>query len=188
MVKAERVHYTWDDYVKLPDDGQRYEIIDGELFVTPAPVVGHQFTSGEVNDLLRAWAKRRGGGIVFYAPVDVVLANDTVVQPDLMWIAEDRVRSIVGQRVTGIPDLVVEILSPSTARRDRHKKSDLYARFGAREYWIIDPKDRSVEIRSLESGSFVRHAYATDDGVATSALDAELAVVPSALFHDFIAG
>ena len=184
MSKPARVHYTWDDYVELPDDGQRYEVIDGNLFVTPAPVFAHQLVSGELYDLLRGWAKRRAGGVVAYAPVDVVLANDTIVQPDLLWIAQERIRSIVGDRVTGIPDLVVEILSPSTARRDRHKKSEVYARFGAREYWIVDPEKRSVEIRSLQGGAFVTHAAGVGDTPLASALDSALLVVPSALFHD----
>ena len=184
MARAQRVHYTWDDYVKFPDDGKRYEIIDGELFVTAAPVFGHQYTSGELYTLLRAWAAQRGG-VAAFAPVDVVLANDTIVQPDLIWISAERLEELVGDRVTGIPDIVVEILSPSTARRDRSKKSEVYARFGAREYWLVDPRDKSVEIRTLRDGAFVRHAHGGGDAVLTSALDPLLSVVPQTLFRDF---
>ena len=185
MARPARKHYTWDDYVRLPDDGKRYEIIDGELFVTAAPAFGHQYTSGELNDVLRTWSKKRARGIVAYAPVDVVLAHDTVVQPDLIWISDERIRDIVGDRVTGIPELVVEILSPSTARRDRHKKSEVYARFGAREYWLVDPKDRSVEIRTLRGAEFEQFVRDTGDTRLASALDPQLTVVPATLFRDF---
>ena len=185
MARPQRVHYTWDDYVKFPDDGQRYEIIDGELFVTAAPVFGHQFTSGELHLLLRNWSDQHGKGIVAYAPVDVVLAPDTIVQPDLLWISDERIQEILGDRVDGIPDLVVEILSPSTARRDRTKKSEVYARFGGREYWIVDPKDRSVEIRTNHDGKFVRHVWGTGEEPLTSTLDLQLKVVPAKLFREF---
>ena len=121
---------------------------------------------------------------MYLAPVDVVLADDVIVQPDLLWIAEERIRSIVGARVTGIPDLVVEILSPGTARRDRTKKSEVYARFGAREYWLVDPKERSVEIRTLKGGNFERHAFGSGDSPVHSALDSELSAVPSTLFDE----
>lgn len=185
MAKPQRVHYTWDDYLKLPDDGNRYEIIDGELFVTAAPVFGHQYTSGELFVLLRRWADEHARGIVAYAPVDVVLAHDTIVQPDLIWISDGRLEEILGDRVTGIPDLVIEIASPSTARRDRTKKSEVYARSGGREYWIVDPRDRSVEIRTRRGSRFVKHARGTGDAELVSALDDRLRVVPAKLFRRF---
>ena len=185
MSKPARVHYTWDDYVKLPDDGRRYEIIGGELFVTAAPVFGHQYTVGRLYRLLDDWAAAHAGGVVSLAPVDVVLAPDTVVQPDLLWISEPRIQEIIGDRVTGIPDLLVEILSPSTARRDRLKKSEIYAHFGAAEYWLVDPRDRSVEIRTRAGADFVRHARGTGAAPLTSALDPRLTVIPETLFRTF---
>ena len=114
-----------------------------------------------------------------------MLAPDTVVQPDLFWISEERIQEIIGDRVTGIPDFVVEILSPSTARRERHKKSEIYARFGAREYWLVDSKDGAVEIRTRRGMEFVRFAHGTGDTALASALDPDLTVVPSILFRDF---
>lgn len=185
MAKPQTVHYTWDDYVKFPDDGQRYEIIDGELFVTAAPIFGHQYTSGELYLILRKWADARGDGIVAYAPVDVVLAPDTIVQPDLIWISGARVTEILGDRVTGIPDLVIEILSPSTRSRDRGKKSEVYARFGGREYWLVDPRDESVEIRRRDGDRFVTYARGEGDTALTSSLSDELVVVPRKLFRTF---
>ena len=106
MSKPERVHYTWDDYVKLPDDGNRYEIIDGELFVSAAPIFGHQYTSSRLYLLLHQWSEVHARGLVAYAPVDVVLAHDTVVQPDLMWIADERIREIlVAHDIRGVEGL-----------------------------------------------------------------------------------
>lgn len=185
MARPQRVHYTWDDYIKLPDDGKRYEIIDGELFVTAAPATGHQYTSAEIYDVLRRWARESAGGLVFYAPVDVVLARDVIVQPDLIWFSDDRIEHVNALRVTGIPDLVVEILSPGTARRDRSKKSEVYARFGAREYWLVDPKDESVEIRTLRGHWFVTHVRGTGETELRSAMDPRLSVVPARLFRQF---
>ena len=184
MAKPQRVHYTWDDYVKLPDDGKRYEIIDGELFVTAAPFTDHQYTVWALIILIDGW-HRLGGGMPFSAPVDVVLANDTIVQPDLIWISEERIVELIGDQVRGIPDLVIEVLSPSTARRDRNKKSEIYERFGAREYWLVDPRQKTVEIRSLSGGKFVPHAQGCGDVVLSSSLDARLTVQPSRLFRNF---
>lgn len=185
MPRPARKHWTWDDYVKLPDDGKRYEVVDGELCVTPAPGVEHQDAVGALFLVLSSWANQRGNGVVLLSPVDVLLGSDTIVQPDLLWICGDRVREIVADQVRGIPDLVVEVLSPSTARRDRLKKSEVYARFGAREYWLVDPKDRSVEIRTPVGGAFAEHARGTGNTPLASAMDASLTAVPATLFRDF---
>lgn len=185
MAKPQRKHYTWDDYILLPDDGNRYEILEGDLVVTAAPVFGHQYTLGELYLMVRTWADRGPGGIVGFAPIDVILAHDTICQPDLIWISPEREAEILGERCRGIPDLVVEVLSPSTKRRDRTRKADIYARHGAREYWLVDPDDESVEIRRQEGGRFVRHATGTGDAELVSSLDSALRIVPRKLFRKF---
>ena len=185
MARPQRHHYTWDDYVRLPDDGKRYEILEGDLVVTPAPATGHQFTLAQLYSLVDGWVKGRAGGLVLFAPTDVVLAADTIVQPDLIWISPEREAEIVGQLVHGIPDLVVEVLSPSTSRRDRTRKADIYARHGAREYWLANPTDESVEIRRRDGQRFVRHTAGRGDAVLGSTLDPELRVVPRTLFRRF---
>jgi Uma2 family endonuclease len=181
--KPQRKRYTWDDYVLLPDDGKRYEILEGDLVVSPAPIMDHQFTVLMVTLLLGDWWRSRGAGLLAAAPSDVVLADDTVCQPDVFWIAAERVSEIVDDRVYGIPDLVVEVLSPSTSRRDRTKKADIYAKHGAREYWLFDPGDQSVEIRVLREGRFVRHAFGTGDVELVSTIDDQLRIIPAGLFR-----
>jgi Uma2 family endonuclease len=128
--------YRGADYFALPDE-PRCELLYGRLLVTPAPVVRHQSVVARILHLLLDLADSSGGFAVA-SPVDVVLADHSVVQPDVIFVAAAR-RSIVGDRVIGAPDLVVEVLSPGTARRDVGEKLRLYAEAGVPEYWIVDP-------------------------------------------------
>lgn len=140
-----KIRLTVEDYMVLPDDGKRYQILDGELDVTPAPTTAHQTISKRLQRLLLHYAEGLGLGEVYYAPVDVVLDSSTVVQPDLIYISKEKSRILTDLNVQGPPDLVVEILSESSARTDRVVKARLYARFGVDHYWIVDPEARSVE-------------------------------------------
>ncbi len=137
---------TWEDVLRMPDDGNRYEFIGGRLYMTPAPVTRHQRISKLLHWALMEVLERAGHGQVFYAPLLVEFpGTDDRVQPDILFVSNER-RSIIGEKqVTGAPDLVVEILSPSTAHRDRGIKLDLYARHGVREYWIVDPEEDTVD-------------------------------------------
>lgn len=148
------IKLTYDDYVELPNDGRRYEVLDGELAVTPAPSTTHQMVSRNLEFILHAHALKTGAGVVLDAPVDVLLAPTTIVQPDLVFIATARRAIITERAVEGAPDLVVEILSPSTARQDRVTKAALYARFDVRFYWVVDPA-----ARTLEEYALAQHAY-----------------------------
>ncbi len=138
---------TWEDVLRMPDDGNRYEFIGGRLYVTPAPVIRHQRVSRRLQSALMQVLRDGGHGEVFYAPVLVEFpGTGDRVQPDILFVSNER-RGIVGEKqVTGAPDLVVEILSPSTAHRDRGVKLDLYARRGVREYWIADPNEDVVDV------------------------------------------
>ena len=147
-----RVVLTYEDYAALPDDGRRYEIHDGELSVTPAPGTRHQRISGRLSDLLRAHVKATGIGEVLYAPVDVILANTSIVQPDLIYIAPDRASRVSARGIEGAPTLAVEILSPSTGMIDRSTKLQLYARHGVPYYWIVDQEARAMETYVLRAG------------------------------------
>lgn len=180
-----RKRYTYDDYLRLPDDGKRYEVLEGDLVVSPAPIMDHQFTVLMVSALILNWWQRCGRGLMFTAPMDVILSEETVCQPDIGWISSEREAEIVGEWVYGIPDLVVEVLSPSTSRRDRTRKADIYAKHGAREYWLLDPSDQTVEIRVLRDGRFVRHALGTGDAELVSTIDDQLRIVPAGLFRKF---
>lgn len=137
---------TWEDVLRMPDDGNRYEFIGGRLYMTPAPVIRHQRISGRLHSALLRVLEHPGHGEVFYAPVLVEFpGTGDRVQPDILFVSHERRGIIAEKAVLGAPDLVVEILSPSTAHRDRGIKLDLYARCGVREYWIVDPTEDVVD-------------------------------------------
>ena len=138
---------TWEDVLRMPDDGNRYELIGGRLYMTPAPVLRHQRISKRLEMALMSILEDAGHGELFRAPCLVEFpGTGDRVQPDILFVSNER-RGIVGEKsVQGPPDLVVEILSPSTAHRDRGVKLDLYARCGVREYWIVDPEEDVVDV------------------------------------------
>lgn len=140
------------DYEALPDE-PRCELIYGSFYVSPSPSLLHQTILGLLYEALRR-VVGSSGGRVFFAPLDVALAEHTVVQPDLTYVSRER-REILGERIEGAPDLLVEILSPGTARRDRGEKLRLYAESGVREYWVVDPAERQIEFLENREGSFV---------------------------------
>ena len=136
---------TYADYLKTSDD-ERYELLNGELVMSPSPREIHQYISGNLYFKLRAFVIDRSLGRVYYAPFDVVLSDTDVVQPDLLFVSHDRIGIVTPDNVQGAPDLVVEILSPATAERDRTIKLDLYAQHGVKEYWIVDPDAKTIMV------------------------------------------
>ncbi len=145
MTLPAALKFTYEDYALLPED-RRYEVIDGELFLTPAPTPNHQDVILELVRLLADFVEARRLGRVVLAPCDVVLSKFDILQPDIFFIAAER-ESIVGPKyIEGPPDLVVEVLSPSTATRDREAKAKRYATFGVREMWLIEPETRTIEV------------------------------------------
>jgi Uma2 family endonuclease len=157
LVGPPQGRWTYADYAALPDDGNRYEIIAGVLYMTPAPGTGHQSVSARLVTFLVTHVEFAGLGRVFAAPVDVELAPDTVVQPDIVVILSANLDRITPSRIIGAPDLVVEILSPGTAGYDRREKQDAYARSGVGEYWIVDPGAQTVELLTLDQGGYRSH-------------------------------
>lgn len=147
--------WTYDDYAAIPEDGNRYEIIAGVLYMTPAPGAAHQLTVGRITAFLKIHVEFAGQGLVFVAPFDVELpAHRGVVQPDIVVILNAHRSIITPSRAIGTPDLVVEVASPSTATYDRRTKMDAYAHAGVREYWIVDPHARTVELLQLEGEAY----------------------------------
>ena len=147
------IRLTYEDLCRLPDNGKRHEIMDGELFVTPAPRRSHQKVVTNLSYYLTDYAKRIGHGEIFVAPFDVVFSRFDVVEPDVLYISESRLGILTEKNVQGAPDLVVEVLSESTAEVDRTTKLKLYARHGVEEYWIIDPDNCSAEVyRRTDAG------------------------------------
>lgn len=152
-----RVRLTYDDFLLFPDDGKRHELIDGEHYVTPAPNARHQVILGNLYFLIRAWLEDHPVGQAFLSPFDVVFSSFDVVEPDLLFISRGRTAEIVGiKNVTGAPDIVVEIGSPSTRRRDETIKRRLYERSGVAEYWIVDPDLEVVRVYRNREGQFER--------------------------------
>jgi Uma2 family endonuclease len=170
--RAEPTRLTYDDYVSFPDDGRRHELLDGEHIVTPTPVSGHQRVSIRLATALHIFVQQHRLGEVLAAPFDVILSDHNVVEPDLLFVSNER-RAIVQDWVRGAPDLVVEILSPSTRRLDEVTKRHLYDRFGVREYWIVDLDIDTVKVyRRAEDGRFLRVAELAAE--ADDALDTPL--------------
>jgi Uma2 family endonuclease len=148
------IKLTYEDYVDLPDDGRRYEILDGELEVSPAPAPRHQAVSRNLFVILHNHVADRRLGSVYYAPIDVILADTSIVQPDIVFIAAGRESIGTERAIEAPPDLVVEIISPWSVRRDRVTKAVLYARFGVRHYWVVDPGPSTLEAHQLEGPDY----------------------------------
>jgi Uma2 family endonuclease len=149
-VPAKQGHWTYEDWLRLPDDGNRYEVIEGELIVSPPPGLPHQRSSGALFLRLAEYVEKHGLGMLVAAPVGVRLPGHPVpFQPDLVFVRQERSQILGEEYVEGAPDLVVEILSPSTRKYDRGKKFQVYQQAGVQEYWIVDQRARSIEVFSL---------------------------------------
>jgi Uma2 family endonuclease len=158
---------SYRDYATLPADGRCYELHDGALSVTPAPGTRHQRISRNLSELLNEHVTTRGLGEVLYAPLDVILSDITVVQPDLIYLDRSRQHLASERGVEGPPALVVEILSPSTRTIDRVTKPFLYARHGIPCLWLVDPEARTIEAFVLERGSYVPAVRVSGDEEVT---------------------
>jgi Uma2 family endonuclease len=146
---------TYDDYRSLPDDGQRYEIIGGELFMSPGATFYHQIIVTNLVSRLHGYVSPRNLGNIVCAPFDVVLSMTDVVQPDVLFIAKGQSHLISqGKNIIAAPDLVIEVLSESTKTIDRTRKKSLYEKHGVREYWIVDPSEKLVAQFVLEDEGF----------------------------------
>ena len=143
-----QIRFTYRDYVLLPEQDRR-ELIDGDFHMVPAPKPKHQRSLANLAFRLEGHARRNRLGTVFLSPLDVILSDDNVVQPDILFVSAERNEIITEDNIQGAPDMVVEVLSPSTADRDRQLKLGLYARFGVREYWIVDTVEESVQVLEL---------------------------------------
>ena len=146
------VKFTYEDYLTTPAD-ERYELLDGDLIMVPAPNIKHQRVQLELATQLSQFIKNRALGELLIAPCDVVLSDTTIVQPDLLFVSREREHLLSdGEKVRGAPDLAVEILSPSSADKDRGLKRDLYGRHGVTEYWLVDPIAETVSIHRQREG------------------------------------
>ena len=149
-----RVILSYKDYEALPADGSRYELHEGELSATPAPSPTHQRVIRNLAVILHHHVRSRGAGEVLFSPIDCILSDVTVVQPDIVYLAADRLPAISVRGIEGPPTLVVEVLSPSTAQIDRGAKLQLYGRHGVSYYWVVDPEARAIDAYRLGAGGY----------------------------------
>jgi Uma2 family endonuclease len=170
---------TVDDFDALPEDGIRYELIWGELYMSPAPGTKHQRFSRELLEQINGFLKSNGMGEVLAAPFDVQLDEINIVEPDLVAYRADRSEIITDKRIVGSPDLCIEILSPSNRSQDVVKKRVLYARFDVPEYWIVDPEQEQITVHVLEGRNYVPREPV--DGVARSTVFPGLEIDPKGL-------
>ena len=173
-MRGQRTRATYEDYLNTPE-GERYELLDGELVMVPSPNATHQRIVGRLHAVLLGHITDAGLGDLFMAPFDVVVwdgGQRNVVQPDILFISTERGHILTEANVQGAPDLVVEVLSPSTESVDRGYKRELYARHGVGEYWLVDPDARSVTVLRLGSGEYeTAGTYGPGQTLASPTLD-----------------
>ncbi len=167
-MKVKEKLWTYRDYLELSDD-KRYEVIKGRLYEMPAPTPWHQDVSRNLEFLIWNFVKDNGLGKVYYSPIDVVLSEDVVLQPDIVFVSKGRMDIIGEKAIMGSPDLVVEIVSPTTIRRDTVVKKEIYESFGVKEYWLVYPDERAIEVWALgEGGRYELYSFAEKKGKVKS--------------------
>ena len=156
---------TYDDYCKIPEDGNRYEVIEGLLYMSPAPALKHQRIIRRLSVRLIAQVEEANTGEVLFAPCDVVLSDHDIVQPDILFVRHERSSILTEKNVQGAPDLIIEVLSEGCRRRDEVVKRTLYERHGVPEYWIVDPELETVKVYRLRDGAYGKPLLLSrDDG------------------------
>ncbi len=169
-MRRAKVRFTYNDYLLLPED-KRYEILDGELYMVPAPNIKHQRVSRNLEIALVQHSKANGIGEILHAPCDVILSDENVVQPDVLFIRKERACIIGENNIQGAPDIVVEILSEGTRRKDLEIKKKIYAAYGVPEYWIVDPQAETIAVFLWnESGYVEKGIFASSDQLSSPIL------------------
>jgi Uma2 family endonuclease len=162
--------YTVDDYLLL-EEGAPFQLINYDLIMSPSPIPFHQVISARIMQaLLNFLDSRNNNGFLVSAPMDVKFDEGNILQPDILYIAEDRVEDLIKDRIEGAPDLIVEILSPSNAYYDLRQKKDIYEKYGVKEYIIIDPIAQNADLYSLMNGAYYLHQQAQKNEILTSVI------------------
>ena len=170
----------YSDYVATPDDGKRYEIIDGDLYMPPSPRTTHQRVSQRLERQLYDYFQRRGIGEVFHAPIDLILSDHDIFVPDIVVVSNPAF--VTDRAIEGPPILVVEILSPSTRAQDRGVKARRYAELGIEHYWIVDPEAQRIEFHRLADSAYRCVREATGPGTVSDLGWDDLAIDLTALW------
>ena len=174
--------FGYNDLLAMPEDGRRYEIHGGALVVVAAPLARHQIAAFEIATVLNNYGHRSGGRAVI-APFDIVFDEYDVLQPDVVFFRAERSHLVRPDVVTrAVPDIVVEVLSPSTAAIDRGRKMEMFARYGVPEYWIVDPVARQVEVHTLEEDAYRQAQVATGGDIVRSVLLPDLRFTAAGIF------
>lgn len=187
MVSANeaRVRFNYRDYRQLPDD-KRYEIIDGELYMVRANGSLHQVVLRNLESMVWPFVREHQLGQVLFGPLDVILSEEDVVQPDLIFVSRERQEIIAEQGCAGAPDLVVEVTSLATSTLDRQQKRELYARYGVQEYWLVDPVNRSIDQMELQGEKLsLKGSYYRKDEHMTSQIIPELSLPVKQVFEPY---
>lgn len=164
--------YTYEDYLKTPDD-RRYELIEGELLMSPSPVTRHQSIVLLLASEISGHVRKKGLGQVFISPCDVVFDNFNVLQPDILFISSERLHIITEKNIQGAPDLIIEVLSDNSVYRDTIQKKRLYSKFGVKEYWIVAPDDCLIEVYTLKAeGEYqLKKTYLLEDTIESEVIE-----------------
>ncbi len=173
---------TYADYLKI-EDGNRYEVFNGDLIMVPAPTLDHQFISKKLVLLLDPFVTSKMLGNVAYAPVDVVFDDETVLQPDILFVKSDNTNILRKESVQGAPDLIVEIISPSSTFYDTVEEKEVYRKHGVSEYWIVFPEEKVIEVLTLENGEYVEFSNSRKDGFVESNIISGLKIDSNEVFN-----
>ena len=175
MERVIRPRVSYADLERAPEDGRRYELYDGEVYVVPAPIPRHQVVQLNVAEWLHAHA-RAVGGFAVNSPIDIVFSDYDVLQPDVILFTPERAHLVnLDTVIRHPPDLCVEVLSPSTEATDRGRKLQMFARYGVPEYWIVDPARACIEVHRLEAGAYVlRQVAAGEDDVRSDIVQGDV--------------
>jgi Uma2 family endonuclease len=174
--------WTYEAYTALPEDGNRYEIVQGVLMMTPAPEPAHQGIAEEINSYLRSQILHTKRGLVLTAPIDVVLSKHMTVQPDVLVLLKEHLDRLQKKRIVGAPDLAVEVISPSSATYDRLVKYSVYERAGVPEYWLVNVDEQTIEVFILEAETYRSLGIFQDEQHLISRIVPETEITVSQLF------
>jgi Uma2 family endonuclease len=175
MQDVEKKKWTYQEYFQLGEE-VHCEVIEGELSMTPAPTLDHQDVSINLEMAMLQYVIGKDLGKIFDAPVDVILDENNIVQPDIVFVAKPNLKMLRKKGIVGSPDLVVEIISPSSIQRDRYEKKELYEKFTIAEYWLVDIPNRSIEIMSLDNTKYSLFSFACGKGKVKSKVLAGLEI------------
>ena len=161
-IQSAATSLTYDDYCLIPEDGKRYEVIEGVLYMSPAPFYRHQKALARLFAILNSYVTLADAGELLFAPFDVVFSEHDVVQPDILFISKERLSILTEKNAQGAPDLIIEILSERNRRHDEVMKKSLYERFGIKEYWIVDPARETVKVYKIQEDRYTLQAELDD--------------------------